>query len=718
MSQKIHPLYGELITDQSMAQAQALPAGVYEGFNPGTATGTGPFTVTLTTGGRGVSRFLTDAPPTVGRFVVEEDQTISFNLDVPGANPRIDLLVAKWKWAAGPLDPVTLLPTGVYTGAQQATYEVVQGTPATSPTAPAVSNPDGSGYYRVILAQVLVPVSGTPTISRWPNTDFRLDVQLPAAQATTKEVGDARTTYPTLKDRIDAIGQINLEMVSFKGLSPATGGATFTDVKGYAETQRVGSAIAAPDTNGRFYVSKPGLYECLVSYGGGGYAGQTVGGIRLFLHYKDATNTPYDVQIDGFEDTGADETSMMLYKTPMVDPSWTDVYFHVMRAGNYAGYVRGKFQLLGDPSVVLALGISNGNITATSNGASQTYPDSVTANLAAINPIGAVTWAVVAGGGRLDGTTNPKAEIVNGNQLKLTWTSNPGALPLTWNLRLQATDSAATPRVVTKDITVTLQAPAAFTVTTPDQVFNWYGGSTNISFGQTKTGGTTPITWEITATSGLGGATATIDSATGVVSCTLSSGQSSLAVGTPPTITVKGTDAGAVQSSKVVTITILDQYNGGGGGGCFTKDTWILTPSGPVLLWDLKPGDKILSPSAATWENGDWEMEEQTVEEVQIHNDREYMVGRLFGLGVTPEHPVAVFPNAFNPAGMLSFWMRVPRWLDGTVMQDDVAAISFTEPAAEVRNLHTSGRAFLVSVTPMGPWTLVHNMKGIFTPYE
>lgn len=717
MTQKIHPLYGELITDQSMAQAQALPAGVYEGFNPGTATGTGPITVTLTTGGRGVSRFLTDGPPTVGRFIIEEDQTISFNLDVPGANPRIDLLVAKWKWAAGPLDPVTLLPTGVYTGAQQATYEVVQGTPAASPTAPAVSNPDGSGYYRVILAQVLVPVSGAPTISRWVNSDFRLDAKIPEAAATTKEVGDARTTYPTLKARIDDLGQLNLEMVSFKGLSQATGGATFADVKGFAETQKVGTAIAAPDSNGRFYVTKPGLYECMVTYGGAGYTGNTVGGMRLWMHYKDASLTPYDVQIDGFEDTGADETTMILYKTPMVDASWTDVYFHITRAGNFSGYVRGKFQLLGSPSTVLALGISNGNITATSNGASQTYPDSITVNLAAINPIGAVTWAVVAGGGRLDGTTNPKAEIVNGNQLKLTWTANPGALPLTWNLRLQATDSAATPRTVTKDLTVTLQAPAAFTVTTPDQTFNWYGGSTNISFGQTRTGGTTPITWEITATSGLGGASATIDSGTGVVSCTLTSGQSSLAVTTPPTITVKGTDAGAVQSSKVVTITINDQYNGPG-GGCFTKDTWVLTPDGPKLLWDIKPGDKILAPTAATWEGGSWEMEAQDVEDVHIHNDREYTVGRLFGLGITPEHPAATLPNGFTPAGMLSFWMRIARWLDGVVIHEEAHAISFTEPAEEVRNLQTSGRAFLVSATPMGPWTLVHNMKGILTPYE
>lgn len=192
MTQFLRPLYGEYIQDNTIAEAIPLPQGVYAGMvptiaGPGGASG---WTASLSPDVDGFSYWRNRGTPSAGRYVIQETAAVTVAITAPDATySRIDLIVGIHKWVAGPVDPGTLEPTGVYTAPQQATYGVVKGTAAATPNDPAVPDPWDAGNARaVILARVTVPITGTPTIERYGPTDL---TSLPESH---KRTGNERHT--------------------------------------------------------------------------------------------------------------------------------------------------------------------------------------------------------------------------------------------------------------------------------------------------------------------------------------------------------------------------------------------------------------------------------------------------------------------------------------------------------------------------------------------
>ncbi|HWQ07801.1 MAG TPA: tail fiber protein, partial [Holophaga sp.] len=116
----------------------------------------------------------------------------------------------------------TLTPSGEFSDDQKATYVVVEGTPAASPTAPTVLDPFTGSKRATVLAKVIVPISGTPTITRM--NDLRFDT----FAACRDEVVAAREGYVDLQARIDAI-TLTASTAVVTGAVQMYGGSTAPD---------------------------------------------------------------------------------------------------------------------------------------------------------------------------------------------------------------------------------------------------------------------------------------------------------------------------------------------------------------------------------------------------------------------------------------------------------------------------------------------------------
>lgn len=193
MSQRISILFGELITDAAVQRANPLPPGVYEGFEPsiGGPSANGGWAVNLAPGPRSISIWRTAGLPYLGSHTIFEDGLVSVQVDGPSSKARIDLVIGAHHWVEGPVDVATGYPVATQTSDMLAVYGVVKGTPDDIPQAPPVPNPyDVNGRRAVILAQVMVPPTGAPTVKRWPQTDMRLGHRgLALGNATLNELG-------------------------------------------------------------------------------------------------------------------------------------------------------------------------------------------------------------------------------------------------------------------------------------------------------------------------------------------------------------------------------------------------------------------------------------------------------------------------------------------------------------------------------------------------
>lgn len=606
MAQTLHPLYGSPINDSEVSRSVALPAGVYEGLEPiiAGAGGAAGWTASLGVDTRsGRSLWRTPGDLLHGRYIVEEDAAVQLPIDGPGANPRIDLIIGIHKWAAGPIDSVTMVPTGELTAAQRPAYAVVKGTPAATPADPAVADPyNVDGRRAVILARVRIPTAGAATIERYDPTDLRLDYM----RALCTDIVQARAPYPSLKQRIDALGSATqIQTMDFRGPTANTGSyhtyATFAP-----STSKVYGSAVSQRTATTFGLMSPGLYEILalhkIEQGS-----DSESAIRCFLVYNGGT----PIQIDSQGDTSNIEVTQAVYAQVYVDPSWTDPYIYFERGGTPAGTLRGSIKYLGTPLTLQPLGISTGNLTIYESGG-QTYPDGFIQNLRAANAVGAVTWAVVSGGGARDGTTEPKAEIVNGNQLKLTWAAAPGSYPASYTVTLQATDSASVPRVATKTITVTLNAAQALSITNSDLTVTPSSYPYTVTFEPLASGGTAPYTWALVAGADTTLTGAAYSTSTGLVGGTVS------ANGTVK-VRLRVTDGAATQVEKVVNITstLNTGGSGSGGGGCVPAGTLFETVDGPIPVEALAAGMLVRAYDDATLEPV-----EATIEEVFVYEAR------------------------------------------------------------------------------------------------
>lgn len=621
MAQTLHPLFGEYLTDAGRAHSIPLPAGVYAGMNP-TITGAGGsagWTASLSPDADGFSYWRTPGSPSAGRYVIQEDAAVQVPIAAPDpTNPRIDLIIGIHKWVAGPTDPSTLEPTGQYTSAQQATYVVVKGTPAATPVAPVVADPyDGTGNRAVILAQVTVPPTGTPTVVAYPATDLRLL----GMRAVVQEVITARSTFPDLNSRLNSLGgaitaitQNQINATSFWGSTAITSSVTTFSKVPMTKTTVFGTAVSDVDAATKTSISllQPGLYEIEAFHKVEGSAAGTVAcAIQAWLTRDGAPNQLIDNQLD----TYSDEITEAIYGLVYVDPTWVNPAVYFERAGNPTGTMRGSVKYLGNPTNVGALVVANSASISLQAAAAETYPVSISLPLTTSNAVGAVTWSIVSGTGLLDGASSPAASIINGNQLQLTWSAAPAAFPATYSVEVSATDSAATPRTATKTLGITLNAAAPLAVTTATPIaLSTYSYPLTATIQALATGGAPPYTWSIVSGgTTLPGAAVSGSTVTGTVS-----GPGSYNV----ELLCSDSQGTPAQATATIVINVNTNTGGGGGGGtgCVPAGTLLSLADGTTIpietatvglqamAFDDLTGEPVEASITATWKHEDREL--------------------------------------------------------------------------------------------------------------
>lgn len=179
----LHLQHGEVLTDDAINLSVPLPGGIYEVGTP-VVSGTGPWTVTVPVGPSGYTLWRDAGTAVHGRQDVYESGSLTFTVpaalaaDTLAGNSRIDLLYGAHHWAASS-------PLGTMTAEMAPYYNEIQGVGSGgltgTPSAPAVPSvlPVGwaapaPGGAPVVLFQVLIPPTGTPTVSVWPATDNRI----------------------------------------------------------------------------------------------------------------------------------------------------------------------------------------------------------------------------------------------------------------------------------------------------------------------------------------------------------------------------------------------------------------------------------------------------------------------------------------------------------------------------------------------------------------
>lgn len=430
--------------------------------------------------------------------------------------------------------------------------------------------------------------------------------------AVVLEVDTARGDFPTLHERLDASDTKAIEAVYFRGATPNTGGGNFQNITGYAAV-RFGTAADVRDPS-TFKLTKPGLYELLALHKVEGTSPAADGinaSLKAFLVHDGGTPQLIDSQ----GDTADSEPTEGLYHLFLVDSSWADPYIYLQRDGAPAGFIRGSIKYLGQPPAD-PLVITTANPPDFMEGATQTYPDFVLVPLAASGAVGAVTWSVIPGAGLQDGTTDPKAEIVSGNQLKLTWTAAP-TVPATWSVKVQAVDEAGTPRTTQKTLAITLDpySVATLAIDSTDKAFTASSYPYAVAFTAAASGGVAPYTWALVG----GGTTlpsAAINSSTGAVTGSASG---------PGTTTVElqATDSAGTPVTVTKTINVaVATASGGGGGvpGCAPAGTPFGALGGDIPIETVEVGtlvraydDQTFLPVTAI------------VEEVLVYQDRPLM---------------------------------------------------------------------------------------------
>lgn len=142
-----------------------------------------------------------------------------------------------------------------------------------------------------------------------------------------------------------------------------------------------------------------------------------------------------------------------------------------------------------------------------------------------------------------------------------------------------------------------------------------------------------------------------------------------------------------------------------GGGGCVEQGTHVLTPSGPVPIERLKPGDTVLGVDRQT-------LLPVTVRSLMRVQPEEYLElsvnGRL--LRVTAEHPIETAPGVFWTASRLKQGDTVIVHEEGRMVSASITSIS---------RVRSSAPAYNLLVSPAGTYLansiIVHN-KGCFLP--
>jgi len=137
-------------------------------------------------------------------IVIKQDDSLTIGSIAPGngINPRIDIVIAEHQYV-------------LVVGGQQALYSIIQGTPAASPVAPALTDPN----KQIILGYLYMPAAATAlddtgvTYTRAGRKEFGL-INFAANEIAVTDTDGNLTTSPSLTSNLSGLtgnvqGQIN-----------------------------------------------------------------------------------------------------------------------------------------------------------------------------------------------------------------------------------------------------------------------------------------------------------------------------------------------------------------------------------------------------------------------------------------------------------------------------------------------------------------------------
>lgn len=142
-----------------------------------------------------------------------------------------------------------------------------------------------------------------------------------------------------------------------------------------------------------------------------------------------------------------------------------------------------------------------------------------------------------------------------------------------------------------------------------------------------------------------------------------------------------------------------------GGGGCFVRGTPVLTPSGPVPIERLAPGDWVWTVASGRLRPG------RVLSCLEV-SPRAYLQLSAGGhsVRVTPEHPFLTAPGVFRIAGALRRSDSLRVWENGEAASSRVDAVVLVRDPRPAYNLLVEGTG-----TYLANGFAVHN-KGCFLP--
>ena len=720
MTQFLAPLFGEYSTDQAIARATASRSGLTaKPVLVQSSTGSGgskQWTVGLgVNADLGFWAWRTPWIKGAGAFQILEDGTVPVltNALEPAAGlTRHILVVGRWGWIAGPIGGDGQ-PLGTFTANQQAAYEIIQGTDSATPVDPSVPALDAAQRPPVVLARIVFPQAGTPTIEYLPNTMLDLSEMGLLIDGKHNRTGDEvhtgrfQVTYtPTdlhdvLRKEDQVLGTVKpfASFVNFWITVPDAWGnptllqsipvANRTAGSGSDITYDTDLTLVKLNTTGQYLV----LGETFSQYNT--YQHDMV--VEVFRRPVGTTGAS-DVLIHsaGMPNNNGGIDKPILCTVSATAGDW--LYFKAV--GKRSLSARIVITFLGIQAATDPMAITTPDYSGmAANG--QAYPKIITIYNTVQNYTGSVAWALT--GGTAAGFTTMDA----GGVMTINLPSAGS-----WTLSVQATDALGVPTTKTVNLTLATYSVIPLVITnlaTVNYVAGAYPYAADIIL--TSTGGQSPITWSLVA-----GADTNLPSA--AVAGTHLTG--SIAAAGTTKARVRATDsAGSPQVVELVINMVTTDYvgggGGGGGGGCFDElKTFVLMADGTgKQMAQVVPGDTVKGVNVEGLPAGLRQIRDVLVtDKTRVEaepDDPKAMV--IEGITCTKGHPFAVALD-FKRADELQVGDTLLTSGPDNATDYILTTAVEAKKAIPVRStIGTRAGTYFVGKTENGPWFLVHNMK-------
>lgn len=723
MTQFLAPLFGEYSTDQAIARGTAHGGGLTA--KPSlvsSSSGSGPSkTWTLALGANPALGFWAWRTPWVketGASMILEDgdvPIITAQLEPAAGLSRHILVVGRWKWIAGPVGGDGE-PLGVLTDSMKASYEIIHGTDAANPVDPAVAALDAAGRPPVVLARIVFPQGGTPSVEFLPETMLDLVALAQKLDGMHRRTGDETHTgkfkvtaapvddQDVLRkmDQIEGSVKPYASAVYFGVIVPDAWGSpmptlTINPANRYMAS---GSDVSYETDNTRLKLNTAGYY--LVT--GQTYSQRNTAQHDLYMEIwrrpaGTAGASDEKIHDSGMSNNNGGVDSPIIQMVSANAGDW--IYFKGIGKRSYSADIVVAFMGIQQATAPLAVTTQDWS-GMEANG--QVYPKIITIQNTAQNNTGAVTWSIT--GGTAAGFTT--IDAVTGI-MTISYPSTG-----TWTISVHAVDALGD--VSTKVVNLTLSAYAVIPLVITNGNLSYTASAYPFAIDAIlgSTGGQPPITFSVVA-----GAFTTLPGAA-VVGGHLQG--SAPAAGTWA-VRLRAVDSATVPQdvTKDITVTVADYVDPGPGGGpCFEEaETYVLMGDGTgKLMRDVMPGETVKGVHLEGHRRGMRQFRDVMVTDktrVPAGPDDPKAV-LVEGIPCTSGHPWAV-PKDFCRAEALEVGQTILRaGDDGNVQDHPIATRTIGKKAVQVKGtLGTMAGTYFVGKTKEGPWFLVHNMK-ILTP--